>query len=300
MIQEQFPSEVDYQTEHTRLENQGNALSCTTFGLTSALEAMLHRLGKYVQLSPRFLWYNMRGLNPSVASAASVLETFGTCLDEYCPYRTEPEYPFNVIDIYAPPIAQAWEDAKTRLPKGIKPVLITTGKHGVMRALSQGSAITAIKIGGPTEHCIAIIGYNQFGVKVHDSGNNIYWQPWSDLASGGTITQLYRWSGLPLVPHPDYIEGDTPTLVDGVLSLPKVMVYVGFPEPSLYFQNVRLQIVTPGTLTSGNEDVQDIVFWHSRKLTLYVPKLIVDSTILHNVKIVGPTATLIEGEQCQS
>ena len=297
MIQEQFPAEVDYQTEHTRLENQGNALSCTAFGLTSALEAMLHRLGRFDQLSARFIWYNMRGVNPSVGQAALALEIHGTCHDQYCPYLTEPDYPFNVIDVYTPPTADAWHDAETRLPKGIKPVLITTGKHGVMRALSQGSAITAIKVGGPTEHCIAIIGYNAFGVKVHDSGNNIYFQPWSDLASGGTITQLYRWTGLPLVPHPDYIEGDTPTLIGGVLSLPKVMVYVGFPEPSLYFQNVRLQMVTPGTLTSGNEDVQDIVFWHSRKLTLYVPKLIVDSTILHNVKIVGPTATLIEAEE---
>ena len=299
MIQEQFPAEVDFQTQYTRLENQGNALSCTTFGLTSALEAMLHRLGKYEQLSPRFLWYNMRGLNPSVLSAAQVLETFGTCLDEYCPYRVEEDYPFNVIGVYDMPSSQAWADAKTRLPKGIKPALITTGKEGVMRALSQGSAITAIKVGGPVEHCIAIIGYNAFGVKVHDSGNNIYFQPWSDLESGGVITQLYRWTGLQLVPHPDYIEGDVPTLMNGVLSLPKAMVYVGYPEPSLHFKNVKLQMVKQGWISSGHEDVQDIVFWHSPRLTLYVPKLIVDSTILHNVKIVGPTATLIEGEQCQ-
>ena len=300
MIQEQFPEVVDYQTEHTRLENQGNALSCTWFGGTSALEPMLHRLGKFWQLSARFIGYNMRGQNPSVASMAQALEAHGTCLDEYCPYVTEPDFPFNVVGIYDAPSSQAWEDAKTRLPKGIKPVLITTGKHGVMRALSQGSSITAIKVGGPTEHCIAIIGYNQFGVKVHDSGNNIYFQPWSDLESGGTITQLYRWTGLPLVPHPDYIEGDTPTLMNGVLSIPKVMVYVGFPEPSLHFKNVKLQMVKQGWISSGHEDVQDIVFWHSKQLTLYVPKLIVDSTILHNVKIVGPTATLIEGEECQS
>ena len=296
MIQEQFPESVDFQTEHTRMENQGNALTCTTFGLTSPLEAMLHRLGKYVQLSPRFIWYNMRGVTPSVASAAQALETHGTCLDEYCPYVTEPDFPFNPVGLYDPPTSDAWHDAKTRLPKGVKPVLITTGKHGVMRALSQGSAITAIKVGGPTEHCVAIIGYSGWGVKVHDSGNNIYWLPWADLESGGTITQLYRWTGLPLVPHPDYIKGDTPTLIGGVLSLPKVMVYVGFPEPSLYFQNVRLRMVSQGWLSSGNDDVQDIVFWHSRKLTLYVPELIVDSTILTNVKIVGPTATVIELE----
>lgn len=295
MIQEQFPAEVDYQTEHTRMENQGNALSCTAFGGTSAWEAILHRQGKFWQLAARFIWYNMRGSNPSVESMARSLEYYGVCLDELCPYRTDADFPFSPIGLYDPPSDAAWQDAKTRLPKGVKPVYIA-GKEQVMRWLARGSALTAIKVGGPTEHCVAIIGYNAFGVKVHDSGNNIYWQPWSDLESGGVITQLYRWDGLPLLPHPDYVEGDTPTLIDGVLSLPKAMVYVGYPEPSLHFKNVKLRMVTNGQITSGNEDVQDIVFWHSGRATLYVPKLIVDSTILHNVKMVGPTATVIELE----
>ena len=299
MIQEQFPVEVDYQTAHTRLEFQGNALTCTTFGVTSALEAMLHRIGQYVQLSPRFLWYNMRGQNAGVEVVAATLEKEGVCLDEYCPYTVDSEYPYNVIGVYEPPNSDAWHDAKTRLPKGIKPLRIG-GKGQVMRALSQGSALTAIKVGGPVEHCIAIIGYNAFGFKVHDSGNNIYFQPWSDLEGGGNITQLYRWTGLPLVPHPDYIEGDTPTLIDGVLSLPKLLLYVGFPEPSIHGRNVKFQMIDNGQITSGNDDVQDIVFWHTGRKTLYLPKLIVDSTILHNVKMVNPIATLIEGEECQS
>ena len=298
MMQEQFPAEVDFQTEHTAMEFQGNALTCTTFGGTSAIEPMLHRLGKYWQLSKRFLWYNMRGQTASVESMAQSLELQGTCLEEYCPYLVDPNYPYAVIDLYAPPNSDAWHDAKTRLPKGIKPVRITTGKEGVMRSLAQGSAVTFIKmLGGGLEHCAAIIGYNAFGVKVHDSGNNIYYQPWTDLASGGNITQLYRWTGLPLVPHPDYIEGDTPTLINGVLSLPKVMVYVGYPNPSLNFKNVQFQIVERGTITSGNEDVQDIVFWHSTRETLYLPKLIDGSTILHNVKMIKPTATLISAEE---
>lgn len=297
MIQEQFPVEVDFQTEHTRLEFQGNALSCTTFGGTSALEAILHRLGQYVQLSPRFIWFNMRGYGVSVEGMADALEREGTCLDEYCPYLVEPVFPYNVVGVYDPPTSDAWSDAKTRLPKGIKPARITTGKEGVMRALSQGSAITLIKVGGPVEHCAAIIGYNSFGIKVHDSGLNIYWQPWSDIEAGGNVTQLWRWTGLPLVPHPDYIEGDTPTLVDGVLSLPKVMVYVGFPDPSLHFKNVQFQMVKRGLLTSDCDDVQDIVFWHSKKLTLFLPKLILDGVELRNVKIVGPTATLISAEE---
>ena len=238
----------------------------------------------------------MRGQNASVEVVAAALEKDGVCLDEYCPYTVDSEYPYNVIGVYEPPNSDAWNDAKTRLPKGIKPVRIA-GKESAMRALSQGSALTAIKVGGPVEHCVAIIGYASWGFKVHDSGNNIYWQPWADMEGGGNITQLYRWTGLPLVPHPDYIEGDTPTLIDGVLSLPKVMVYVGFPEPSLHFRNVQLQIVKRGLLTSDCDDVQDIVFWHSKKLTLYIPRLIVDGVEMRNVKIVGPTATAISLEE---
>ena len=299
MIQEQFPAEVDYQTEWTRLENQGNVISCTTFGVTSALECILARAGNPMQLSPKFLWYYMQPINTlSVQTVADTLERVGTCLDSLHPYLVEPDYPFNVIGLLDPPSLEALEDAKTRLPKGIKPVLIASGKEGVMRALCQGSALTIIKIlGGSLEHCTAIIGYNAFGVKIHDSGNNIYYQPWSDLDPGGNITQLYRWEGLPLVPHPDYIEGDIPTLIGGVLSLPKAMIYVGFPEPSIYFKNIHLRITSTGQMTSGNDDVQDIVFWHSRKLTLYIPKLIVDSTILKNVKMVKPIGSVISVEE---
>jgi hypothetical protein len=297
MIQEQFPVEVDFQTEHTRMEFQGNALTCTCFGVTSAWEAMLHRIGRLEQLSPRFLWWLVRGKNPGVEVNAAAVEANGICLEELCPYIVDPNYPYAVIDLYATPSGEALADAKTRLPKGIKPKLITTGKEGVMRALAKGSAITIIKmLGGGLEHCAAIIGYNSFGVKVHDSGNNIYYQPWSDLLNG-VITQLWCWEGLPLVPHPDYIEGDIPSLIDGVLSLPKAMVYVGFPNPSIHFKNVVLQMVTPGWLTQDNDDVQDIVFWHSAKMTLYIPKLLKDSVLMRNVKIVGPTATLISGEQ---
>jgi len=296
MIQEQFPAEVDFQTEHTRLENQGNALSCTTFGGTSSIETILHRQGKYWQLSTRFIWYNMRGSNPSVESMARALEYYGVCLDEYCPYRTEPDFPFNPIGLYDPPTSDAWNDAKTRLPKGIKPVAIS-GKEQVMRWLSRGSALVAIKIGGPTEHCVAIIGYNSFGVKVHDSGNNIYYQPWSDLDYGGCITQLYRWEGIELIPHPDYISGDLPTLDGDILSLPKARVYVGWPEPSLFFQNIILKMVDFGTTTYDNRDIDDEIVWHSPQLTLSVPKMVINGEVKNKVKIVGPTATAISLEQ---
>jgi len=297
VIQEQFPESVDFQTEHTRLEMQGNALTCTAFGVTSALEAILHRSGKFVQLSPRFLWWLVRGQNPSVEVNAAAIENEGICLEDFCPYITSPNYPYEVIGLYAPPAGVAWEDAKTRLPKGIKPRRIA-GKESVMRALSQGSALTIIKVlGGSIEHCCAVIGYNSFGIKVHDSGNNIYYQPWADLEMGGNVTQIYRWYGLPLVPDLDYVEGDLPTLANDVLSVPRAMCYVGWPQPSLWFKNLQLKISSVESMSSGNDDVRDFVFWHSGKLTLYIPKLIAGGKVLENVKLVKPTGTLISAEE---
>lgn len=298
MIQERFPSAVDYQTEHTRLENQGNALSCTAFGGTSAWEAMLHRLGKPWQLAARFIWYNMRGSNPSVESMARALEYYGVCLDEYCPYRTEPDFPYNPIGLYDAPNSDAWHDAKTRLPKGIKPVYIA-GKEQVMRWLARGSALTAIKIGGPTEHCVAIIGYNEFGVKVHDSGNNIYWQPWSDLESGGCITQLYRWEGLELVPHPDYVEGDLPTFQDGALTLAKLRVQYAFPQPSEVYSNVEVHFAD-GDSGNPHADHPDVIgdeaVWNSMRLRLSLPKLVYNGQIYHNVLIENPKVEIKKWE----
>jgi hypothetical protein len=291
MIKEQLPLAVDYQTPYTRLEVQGNAESCTTFGGTSAIEVILHRLAKYWQLSTRFVWYNMRGGNIGVEGMAAAIEREGVCLDEYCPYVVEPSWPYNVIGIYDTPSSTAWKDAKTRLPKGVKPVRIA-GKEAAMRALAQGSALTAVKVlSGGLEHCVAIIGYNSFGVKVHDSGMNIYYQPWADLEGGGSITQLYRWEGLELVPHPDYIEGTIPTLANGVVILPKVMVYVGFPEPSLHLEDVRLRLLDNSVITSDNAEIKEYILWHNQLSTLTLPKLNKDGKILYNVKIVMPATT---------
>lgn len=298
MIQEQFPAEVDYQTENTRMEFQGNALSCTTFGGTSSLEAILHRQGKFWQLSPRFLWYNMRGSNPGVESMARALEYYGTCLDEYCPYRVDSEFPYNSIGLYDPPNSDAWHDAKTRLPKGIKPIAIS-GKEQAMRWLARGSALVAIKIGGPTEHCVAIIGYNSFGVKVHDSGNNVYFQPWSDLETGGCITQLYRWSGVELVPHPDYVRGDLPTFQDGKLTLPKLRVSYQFPRPSEVYLNVEVHFTDgdSGDPQPDNPEVfGDECVWSSTRLRLSLPELVYNGMVYHNVLVEKPRVEIAKWE----
>lgn len=295
MIQEQFPESASLRTQWAMWRDQGTVQSCSGQGPANTLSLMLQRwLQRDINLSARFIWWNLRGKEKSIDSAAKVIRENGCCLDSLCPY--------DIALLDTPPSPAALDDAKNRQFRDLRTIPIA-GVESVKRAICQGSAIT-FKMGNPgSEHISCIDGYDEEGVHVWDS-NSItpaITMPWADVESGGRIKQMVRWAGIPLVPHPDYIEGDVPTLINGVLSLPKALVWIGWnSDPkSIVFKNVRLQMVKQGWISSGHEDVQDIVFWHSNDLTLYVPKLIVDSTILHNVKMVGPTATLIEGEQCQ-
>ena len=295
MQQEQFPIEVDYQTEHTRLELQGNEITCTTFGTTSAWEAMLARLGIYTQLAPRFIWWCMRGRTLSVQSVVDVVEQNGVCLDSLHPYTTEPFYPYNPIGLNTSPSLAAFEDAKTRLPKGIKPVRIS-GKEQCMRWLARGSALTFVKVlPGGAEHCMAGIGYNSYGLKIHDSGNNIYYHAWEDL--GTVITQVYRWEGFPLVPHPDYIEGDIPEINGSVFTVPKCQVYTNWQTPIMNFKNITFNLIDRGVISDNQPDIKDDVFWHSGHFTLTLPKLIIDGIMKYRVTMVNPIATLVSAEE---
>lgn len=294
MIQEQFPASLSLRTAHALSRDQRPVNACTVFGPIACIDTILQRAGQAVNLSTRFVWYSLRGQTKGIEQTARSLAINSTCLESLCPY--------DPTQLDTPPSDAAWQDARSRVFRDLKAVLITSGIEGVKRALGQGSPVAfTVRNADSTEHTSCIDGYNEQGAEVWDSISFSYTLPWASFTNGH-VTQLYKWQGLPLVPHKDYIEGDVPALIGGVLSLPKVLVWIGWnSDPkSLNFKNVRLQMVKRGWISSGNDDVQDIVFWHSKDLTLFVPKLIVDSTILHNVKIVGPTATLIEGEQCQS
>jgi hypothetical protein len=288
MIQEQFPDLAILRSQWALPRNQGSVLACTAFGPITAIDTIRQRAGFYEHLSPRFVWWVLRGQPKSVEATANALERSGTCLESMCPY--------DVALLDTMPSNEAFLDAKNRLPKGIKPVRIA-GVDAVKRAICQGSAVTFCMVNGDgSEHVSCIDGYGPDGLYVWDSIGASVVMPWSDLASGGRITQAFRWTGLPLVPVPGYIEGDIPTLIDGVLSLPKGWVYAGFGKPSLHFKNIRLRITHKGAMSSGNADLYDTAFWHSPQFTLYIPKLIEDSTILFNVKMVRPEGALISAE----
>jgi hypothetical protein len=247
---------------------------------------------KNINLSARFIWWNLRGQEKSLDSAAQVIKANGCCLDSLCPYDPA------LLDV--PPSAEAFDDARNHQFRDLRTIPIA-GVEGVKRAIGQGSTVP-FKMGSVgSEHASCIDGYDEHGVQIWDSNSIIpnISMPWSDLEGGGRITQLRRWAGIPMVPHPDYIEGDVPSLIDGILSLPKLLLWIGWgSEPkSIKAQNVKFQILDRGRITSGHEDVRDTVFWHSGEFTLYIPKLIDGSTILHNVKMVRPAATFISGEQ---
>lgn len=290
MIQEQFPDLAVLRTPWALLRNQGNVQSCTVQGPINTIDTIFHRAGKNVNLSTRFPWYNLRGQAKSVEATAKSLRENGTCLESLCPY--------DVALLDTPPSPQAWSDAKFHGLFNVQPIRIS-GVDSLKRAICQGSAVTFCMVNGDgSEHVSCIDGYGRDGVYVWDSIGSALVMPWADVTSG-RITQMYRWGGLPLTPVPDYIEGDVPTLINGVLSLPKLLLWIGWNSnpKSINAQNAKFNILDRGKITSGNDDVQDIVFWHSNERTLYLPKLIVDSTILHNVKMVNPIATLISGEE---
>ncbi len=293
MIQEQFPIEIDYQTSQLPMRLQGNKNTCTAFGTTGAWMIMLIRLGVYDALSPRFIWYGMRGMSPSVDAASASLELHGVCKESLHPYLVGALYPYEVTDLETPPSLAAFQDAETRLPKGIKPVRIS-GKEQCMRALAKGSALTFIKLVGGGEHCMTGGGYNSYGLKIYDSGGVMYYHPWEDL--GTVITQVYRWEGIELVPHPDYIEGDIPEINGTVFTVPKCQVYTNWQTPIMSFKNITFNLIDRGTITE-NQEVNDDVFWHSGNFTLTLPKVKIDGIIKYKVKMVNPLATLVQAEE---
>lgn len=292
MTKEFLPPVVDYQTTQTRPEFQGGLLSCTAFGLTSALEVLAERAGKPQQLSPRFLWYYSDKAHLSVERIVATVNRVGVCRDELCPYIVESEYPYKVKDSDTPPELDALLDAAdTRIRVSIKRL---GGKEEVMRSLAHGhSLITVRVIGGSVEHCEACIGYSDKGMKIHGSGSTIYWEPWESL--GLVLTQVYELSceNFPAVPHPDYIEGDLPTfdMATGELSLPVAIVFpIDWQEPSQRFEDVRLTLASFGTVQIDDPDCAGYwPSWNSRRAILSIPTLIVEGKRYPRVTLTNPT-----------
>lgn len=295
MTREQFPDSVDFQTANTRPEFQGGILSCTTFGITSALEAMADRAGQPVQLSPRWLWYYIDKARLNVESAVATVNRVGLCRDDLCPYVADLSPPYTVHNINEPPSLAALMDAQdTAIRISVERI---AGKAAIMRTLATGHAVVSVRTNlGGTEHCEAIIGFDADGFKVHGSGFEIYWAPWDSLP---VMTQLYKLTGpWAPVPHADYVEGDLPTFADGVLTLPLVDVAPPYPEPWLHFANVKLAFDDFGVVdtNSGNVAWSDTPVWNAARSLLALPVLIFEGRRYLRVSLSNPRARVLSHE----
>lgn len=295
MIQEQLPDVVDFETPWTRTEVQGMPNTCQTFGITSALEAMLHRIGRNVQLSPRFLWWWSNGITRSIPTLIATANSTGICRDELCPYGLDP-YTGKVPNLDDIPSADAIQDAKVTLPGGLAVERIA-GREQAMREMAKGSALVVISAGYASEHCEAIIGYDKAkGVKVHGSGGTIYWADWDWLDSAG---QLWYFSEVPFMKlqHADYIAATPPTFENGVLSIARARVYKGWPIPSAFVQNVQIKFINFGAIEADDPRVSgdEVVYFESAN-RLHLPSVIVGGALYRRVSLTGPVAEVLTAE----
>jgi hypothetical protein len=303
MVSEYIPPTLGYGSAHARAEWQGAPPSCKHFGVTAALEFMAARAGFPVQLSARYLWWHTRGRTDvgDIEGVVALVNRVSVCEDLLYPYSASFEPPYQIADVEIPPSHVANIDAEKRAIK-MKTCRIA-GKVEIMRALAQGHGVITVRTwaeGG--EHAECLIDYHEtLGALVCGSTGAIFWEPWDSFGLGGCMTQVHRVTQAPWkpVPHPDYVEGDLPTLNGSILTLPKASIWAGWgADPRwLYFKNVQLNIVSVESVSSDNDDVRAIVFWHAELLTLFIPKLVTGGVVLDNVKIIKPVATLITAEE---
>ena len=296
MIQEHIPPRGDYDHK-LRPEWQGALLSCTRFGLTSALESLAAAAGEPIELSVRYLWWHSEKASLSVQSAIDTLNKYGTCREDLYPYVASMDAPYLVTDIDEPPSLAAILDAQGR-KFDVQAVRIC-GKEQCMRALAQGSRLITVRTNpSGTEHCEAAIDYDvDQGLLIHGSTYTTVWEPWDRVST--VITQVWAITKCPwpLIPHPDYIAGDLPTFADGVLSIPRARVYKGWPVPSEMVQNVRLKFTNFGAIQIDDPRVStdEVVYFVPTK-RLHLPRVIVGGALYRKVSLTGPVAELLSME----
>lgn len=298
MKREYLPPRTEYSNENARPEFQGALNSCTRFAITGPLEFMSDRAGEPVDFSVRFLWWFTDKAALSVDSAVATLNRVGVCIDALCPYRADTSPPYEVFDLDKPPSLAALLDAQAR---GIQ---IETeriaGRLEVMRALAQGwPVITVRTLPGGAEHAEYIRNYDEdLGVQIHGSGWAIYWEPWESLEQGGSLTQLHRLTKAPWkpVPHRDYMEAEQPAFDQGVLTVPEIRAYVGWPVPSLEYQNVRVLFEDYGEVKANDPNVGREAVWFSTTETLHLPVLMLGGVRYERVSVTKPKLKIIGWE----
>lgn len=301
MQQEILPNRFSMRNPHTRMENQGSENTCLTFGFSSSLEAMRQRLGINAQLSPRWIWYWANKYSLNVENILKTINSMGIASDLAWPYMVEEEYPFKVSGLDDPPNSVAYDSVRTTFPAlaniEMKRVF---GKYRIMRELCRGSSLVLIKNGITMEHCVAGIGYDiDLGVEIHDSGNNIYYQPWEDFDTN-VIQQVWFYSKLPFakVPADNYIPQSIPSFTKGVLELPLLRVFTKWGEPSVLYKNVIVHFLEGNSGLPETDDYnvdQDDpeALWKSERKILTIPELLYEGTYVKQVVVTDPKVQII-------
>ena len=211
MQQEVFPDSASFLNPWTRQElQQGD--TCTCFGLSSSAEAMAHRAGVNIQISPYFNWYYMTGGPVSVERAIATANRVGYCPDELYPFKG---FPLKPPDLAALNYAADHKDgfATTRI----------NGRRELMRAICNGSALITDRVGVNMEHVEACIGYDKTkGFLIQGSGLVTDFWPWEELPK---FTQLHKYTRSPFgfTPFPGYVPAATPLFDNGRLMIPPLL-----------------------------------------------------------------------------
>lgn len=317
---ELFPADAGYEGERTQDIFQGQEQSCTTMGITNAVESYVHAYEvlankpreESLQLSPAFLWRLLKHQSSiNVETAVRALNQFGTCLERMYPYRTEDSYPYRVTTLDQDPPAEAWAWAEEH------PIVLTiapvSGKFDMARAIATGSRLITTRTGGNLDHIEAGICYNEnLGIRIHGSGGRRYWEPWESFEMGGPMSKVWSISFCnlaPMVPHPDYRAPTPASFTDGVLTIPYLSLFPkseNWQDPIQYFKNVKVHFggdLTPETVILDDADITHAdCRWKPASNVYHMPDTLslfavdVGGTVLKRVTIKGVRPSIVSYE----
>lgn len=275
MQQETFPDSASFLNPWTRQElQQGN--TCTCFGFSSSAEAMAHRAGINIQISPYLNWYYMDKQHVSVEGAIATANRVGYCLDDLYKFKG---FPLQPPDSAALNYASDHKDGFA--------VKRINGQLQLMRAICQGSAIITDRYGVNMEHVEACIGYDKDkGFLIQGSGMITDWWPWEELPK---FTQLHRYTRSPFgfIPFAGYIPAATPLFDNGRLMIPLLLEYTDWQTPVTEVRDVFGAIFEIGGVTWNNDLSTDDPMWKKHTKELHLPALSLNGETYYGVIATG-------------
>lgn len=261
MQQEVFPDAATFLNPLTRQElQQGD--TCTCFGFSSSSEAMAHRAGIDLQISPYFNWFYMRGGSVSVEGAIAAANRVGYVPDEL--------YPFAGFPLQLPSLKALQYAGANRNQFAVARV---NGRKGLMRAICNGSALITDRYGVSMEHVEACIGYDKAkGFLIQGSGMVTDWWPWDLLP---LFTQLHKYTRSPFgfTPFPGYVPAATPLFDNGRLLIPMMQEYTASTISIKEVFNVFGAIFDIAEVTWNNDLSVDEPMWKVETRELHLPAL---------------------------